>query len=123
MRTRPLLQKGRGIASFFSSIARFLIPLFRKGIPVAKAIMKTPAGKTGLKKLKKAALKTAINTSGGILSGDGPRKTGQKLKKDLKNIAKAAAKSSVKIGAELISKKKKAKKKNGKMKNRQSIFK
>lgn len=124
MRVRPLLQNGRGIGSFFASIARFLLPLLKKSAPVIKAVLKTPTVKKGLKKMKKAALKSALTTTAGVVSGDSVKQSSAKLKKDLKKIVSVAGKTSVKLAKEKLnissSSKKGKKKKNTK---RTSIFK
>lgn len=85
-RNRVLLQNGKGLGGLFKMLARFIVPLFKKSVPVVKQLVQSKSGK----KIRKQVLKSAVNTATDLIQGTDPKK---RLKKDLIKVAKIAKKS------------------------------
>ena len=86
-----LIQRGRGIGNFFSSIFRTIIPsvskaVLRKAPSVLKAVNKSSVGKQLKKSAKRIALDTAANV---IESGDIKGSLNKSINESKKEIAKA----------------------------------
>ena len=60
------------------------MPVVRKAAPVIKSYVKSAPVQRGLKKIRKKALKSAVNTAADMVSGRNPK---NRLKKDMIKIA------------------------------------
>ena len=81
---RVLLQSGKGIGGIFRFLSNILMPVFKKAAPVIKTYVKSDPVQQGLKKIRKKAVKSAINTASDVVAGRNPKK---RLKKDMIKIA------------------------------------
>ena len=60
------------------------MPVFKKAAPVIKTYVKSEPVQQGLKKIRKKAVKSAINTASDVVAGRNPK---NRLKKDMIKIA------------------------------------
>ena len=81
---RVLLQSGKGIGGIFRFLSNILMPVFKKAAPVIKTYVKSDPVQRGLKKIRKKAVKSAINTASDVVAGRNPK---NRLKKDMIKIA------------------------------------
>ena len=81
---RVLLQSGKGIGGIFRFLSNILMPVFKKAAPVIKTYVKSEPVQQGLKKIRKKAVKSAINTASDVVAGQNPK---NRLKKDMIKIA------------------------------------
>jgi len=81
---RVLLQSGKGIGGIFRFLSNILMPVFKKAAPVIKTYVKSEPVQQGLKKIRKKAVKSAINTASDVVAGRNPK---NRLKKDMIKIA------------------------------------
>ena len=81
---RVLLQSGKGIGGIFRFLSNILMPVFKKAAPVIKTYVKSDPVQRGLKKIRKKAVKSAINTASDVIAGRNPK---NRLKKDMIKIA------------------------------------
>ena len=81
---RVLLQSGKGIGGIFRFLSNILMPVFKKAAPVIKTYVKSDPVQQGLKKIRKKAVKSAINTASDVVAGRNPK---NRLKKDMIKIA------------------------------------
>ena len=81
---RVLLQSGKGIGGIFRFLSNILMPVFKKAAPVVKSYVKSAPVQQGLKKIRKKAIKSAINTASDVVAGRNPK---DRLKKDMIKIA------------------------------------
>ena len=80
---RPPLQRGKGIASIFRFFSNLLFPLFKKSVPIVKAVLKNKSVKKGIRKLKKQATKTAVNSTIDLVKGKSPK---HRIQKDMAKV-------------------------------------
>ena len=66
---RVLLQSGKGIGGIFRFLSNILMPVFKKAAPVIKTYVKSAPVQQGLKKIRKKAVKSAINTASDVVAG------------------------------------------------------
>lgn len=81
---RVLLQSGKGIGGIFRFLSNILMPVLKKAAPVVKTYVKSAPVQQGLKKIRKKAIKSAINTASDVVAGRNPK---DRLKKDMIKIA------------------------------------
>ena len=81
---RVLLQSGKGTGGIFCFLSNMLMPVFKKAAPVIKTYVKSEPVQQGLKKIRKKAVKSAINTASDVVAGRNPK---NRLKKDMIKIA------------------------------------
>ena len=88
------------------------MPVFKKAAPVIKNYVKSAPVQQGLKKIRKKALKSAINSASDLVGGRNPK---NRLKKDMVKIAKITSSTVLgnKEGGKLKKKARSKKRKNG----------
>ena len=109
---RVLLQSGKGIGGIFRFLSNILMPVFKKAAPVIKTYVKSDPVQQGLKKIRKKAVKSAINTASDVVAGRNPK---NRLKKDMIKIANIT--SDTVLGNTSVKKKSKKHVKGKKRKN------
>ena len=65
---RVLLQSGKGIGGIFRFLSNMLMPVFKKAAPVIKTYVKSAPVQHGLKKMRKKAIQSAVNTASDVIA-------------------------------------------------------
>ena len=73
-----------GIGGIFRFLSNMLMPVFKKAAPVIKTYVKSAPVQHGLKKMRKKAIQSAVNTASDVIAGRDPK---ERLKKDMIKIA------------------------------------
>ena len=84
----PRIQRGRGLGSIFSALARGFAPIARLGLRAGKNFMASPLGKKLGQSAIEMAKQSAVNIGSDILAGNNVKKSAQKeLQEAKKKIA------------------------------------